>query len=161
MRRSITTLMGLALTGSSVLAAAGASGAPTLMRAATARPAAEHVPSTIGYVRISYTAAGRPDATRRIVLHHRKAHHLAKLFNHLEPEPPGTAHCDVATAWHTTVTFRGPHHTWTAVEVLCRNIEVNRDGRQLPTLLPSKKWEAALTHYLGHSPTAPPPPPVR
>jgi hypothetical protein len=36
---------------------------------------------------------------------------------------------------------------------LCTGVGVTRDGKPLPTLIPSRAWNLALSHHLGHSPT--------
>jgi hypothetical protein len=79
----------------------------------------------------------------------KKAAQLVTLFDALKREPKDTIHCDIAGGPETTVTFHGPHHTWIAREAACTNIEVTRDGKALPTLLPSTAWSKAVNADLG------------
>jgi hypothetical protein len=145
MRRLLTAALGLA-----VLA-----GGVAVTSVAEAAPGAEHIPASVDRARIYYSNTQDPSQDQRIALHGRRAQHLVALFDALKREPQGTAECDLATSSETTVTFRGTKHTWVATEEVCRNISVQRDGQSQPKLLPSKAWNAALTHYLGHSPVSP------
>ncbi|HWC35230.1 MAG TPA: hypothetical protein VG650_10420 [Mycobacteriales bacterium] len=152
MRRWLAALAGGVTLAGGLVAATTATAAP--LRAEASRPAAEHVPTSVDYVRIAFRDTSDSSNNRTVVLHGTRAHHLVKLFDALKREPRGTVHCDAMTTSHTSVTFRGTSHTWVATEALCTNVTVERDGEALPTLLESNKWNDALTRYIGHSPTA-------
>ncbi|HVT66085.1 MAG TPA: hypothetical protein VHD81_13105 [Mycobacteriales bacterium] len=152
MRRSVTATMGAV-----VLAGAAATVAvPAHATARVARPSAEHVPAAVDHVRIAYRDSANPSQNKTVNLHGRRADHIIDLFDALKREPPDTAHCLIASTAETRVIFKGTHHRWVATEAICTDLEVARDGRSLPTLVVTKAWDAALTHYLGHSPTGTP-----
>jgi hypothetical protein len=74
---------------------------------------------------------------------------LITLFDELKLEPKDTVHCDIAGGPMTVVTFRGLHHTWKATQGACTNVQVTRDGKPLPTLLPNQAWATAVRKQLG------------
>ncbi len=145
MRRPVTAVLSAVILGSSV----------GVTSTAVAAPGAEHIPATVDRARIDYTDMQDASQNQHIRLHGKRAQHLVALFDDLKREPRRTAQCEIASSSKTTVTFRGPHHTWVATEAVCSNIGVTRDGEGERTLLPSKAWNAALARYLGHSPVAP------
>jgi hypothetical protein len=55
-------------------------------------------------------------------------------------QPPHAVTCDVAGGPVETVSFRTPHHHWVAKESTCSGIQVTRDHKLLPTLVPSARW---------------------
>lgn len=141
---ALSTAVGCALAFSA--SAAGA--------AAQTRPAIEHVPVSIHDATVTYSSTsvgsnGGEGQGRAVPVHGAKATRLVKLFDGLKLEPRNTIHCDIAGGPETTVTFHGPHHTWIAREAACTNIEVTRDGKALPTLLPSTAWSKAVNADLG------------
>ena len=150
MRRSITALVSAALVAGGVGAAVAA---PAQTAARGARPAAEHVPAAVDFVRIAYRDTQDASQNRTINLHGQRADEMIDLFNALKREPKDTAHCLAFGTASTRVVFRGTNHKWVATEAICTNLTVTRDGKSLPTLIESKAWNDALTHYLGHSPT--------
>lgn len=152
MRRPTTAAIGTAM----VLGCAGLAANPAQAASGASRPAAEHVPAAVDQVRIAYRDSANPSENKTVDLNGRKADHIIDLFNSLKPEAPGTAHCLVASTADTRVIFRGAHHKWVATEAVCTDLEVSRDGKALPTLVVTHAWDAALTHYLGHSPTGTP-----
>jgi hypothetical protein len=77
------------------------------------------------------------------------ARHLITLFDALKLEPKDTVHCDIAGGPMTIVSFRGLHHTWKATQGACTNVQVTRDGKPLPTLLPSQAWANAVQKQLS------------
>jgi hypothetical protein len=133
-----------------IAAAAFASAGSVDATAATTppRPATEHVPLSVDQVRLSYSDRGNPGSDRRTTVRGKKASELAKLFDSLKREPRGTVHCDIAGAPETTVTFRSAKHVWVR-QAACTNVTVTRDGKSLPTLLPTKKWDAVVNADLG------------
>ncbi|HVV76598.1 MAG TPA: hypothetical protein VHC43_11230 [Mycobacteriales bacterium] len=159
MRGWITAIVGTAVLGVAALPMAGAvpmaGASPAHTTAHAARPTAENVPTSVAHVRIAFRDLSDTSQNRTVVLHGRHARHLVALFDALKREPSGTVHCDAMSSSHTAVTFRGTTHKWVATEAICTNVPVTRDGKQEPTLLPSSAWDGALTHYIGHSPTAP------
>jgi hypothetical protein len=78
-----------------------------------------------------------------------KAQRLVDLFNQLKREPRNYVHCDAVGGPTTVVTFHGVRHVWVAKQSTCTNIVVTRDGRSLPTLLPSKAWTRTVNADLG------------
>lgn len=154
MRRSLAALAVAVLIGAGCV---GASVTSVAMAAAThhrARPAAEHVSGAVHRVTLRYIiettspAESRGQGRTRTVSG-TKATRLVKLFNALKREPKGYLHCALAGGPQTTVTFHGPHHTWVAKESACTNVLVSRDGKSLPTLLPSKTWTKTVNADLG------------
>jgi hypothetical protein len=151
MRRLMTVLATTAIAGGTVLGASAADGAS--FHSAT-RPASEHVSAAVHHVVLDYQSttitptAGSGQGTA-VSLHGKKAAHLVTLFNALKREPKATIHCDIAGGPETTVTFHGPHHTWVAKQAACTDVEVTRDGKDLPTLLPSAAWSKAVDADLG------------
>lgn len=142
-------MAGLAVVTSSALAISAGIG--TASATASTRPAAEHVPSAIQNARIADTSTyGSPGSPDKVVaLHGAKAQELVRLFDALKLEPADTVHCMIAGGPQTTVTFHGTNHTWVATQGACTNIVVTRDGKSLPTLLPSKQWTATINRDLG------------
>lgn len=154
MTRTSSTIYGVriitgAMTIGGLIAVAGTAAAAT--SASPPRPLAEHVPTAIQNARLAYDASSiRPsNGDKTVALHGPKAQLLIKLFDALKAEPPDTVHCDIAGGPQTTVTFHGAQHTWVVTQAACTNIEVTRDGKGLPTLLPSQQWENAVNHDLG------------
>ncbi|HWA65340.1 MAG TPA: hypothetical protein VG899_03105 [Mycobacteriales bacterium] len=141
-RTTITTLAAAGLLSGGVGAAAAASATT----AGATRPPAEHVPRTIHRAEVIYS--GTTQGTARTV-RGRQATRLITLFDALRPEPPGTVHCDLAGGPTITVTFRGAHHTWVATQSACTNVQVARDGKPLPTLLPTNAWTHATYRVVG------------
>lgn len=154
MRPSAIAFIGAVVAGT-VIAGSAAVAAPRHDSAREARPAAENVPTSVNDVRIAFRDTSDASQNKTVVLHGPRGQHLIALFDALKPEPPGTVHCDAMSTSSTYVTFRGAVHTWVAHEAICTDLTVTRDGKSLPTLVESNKWNAALTHYIGHSPTAP------
>ncbi|HVY08757.1 MAG TPA: hypothetical protein VHB18_01235 [Mycobacteriales bacterium] len=146
MRRTATAIMGAALLAGSTIAVASA--APT--RPSSMRPAAERVPSSVTHVRILYRDTADPGRNQTL---YKQGHRLVVLFNALKREPKNYVHCDAVSTARTEVVFRGHGHKWVATEALCTDVQVTRDGKPLPTLIPSRAWDKALTRRLGHSPT--------
>jgi hypothetical protein len=142
---ALSTAVGCALAFSA--SAAGA--------AAQTRPAIEHVPVSIHDATVTYSSTsvgsnGGEGQGRAVPVHGAKATRLVKLFDGLKLEPRNTIHCDIAGGPTTTVSFQGAHHLWKATESACTDVQVTRDGKPLPTLLPSKAWSAAISKDLGN-----------
>ena len=128
---------------------ATASGHALTAEVATTRPRKEHVPSTLHKAHLALRKEpGGPISKRRTVTGKRGAA-LVTDFDALKIQPRGYAHCEIVGGPQDTVTFRTAKHTWVATESACTNVVVSRDGKRLPTLLPSKKWSKAIQHYLG------------
>lgn len=136
-----TTTSGLAVAG---LMAASA-GIAHAAGGTVGRPAAEHVPSSIKSASVMQDSGSA--ASKRMVTG-AKALRLVKLFDGLHREPSDIMHCDVAGGPTTVVSFYGAKHVWQATESACTNVQVTRDGKRLPTLLPSKAWTAAVAKDL-------------
>ena len=139
----VRTTIGIGASASLLALAAGVS--PALATGAS-RPASEHVPASVHKVEVLFQGTGQATARWK---RGAKAAQLVELFNKLKREPRDTVHCDVAGGPQTTVTFKGAKHTWVATQSACTNVVVTRDGKGQPTLLPSKKWEAAISHDIG------------
>jgi hypothetical protein len=134
-RTTATALVAIGLmTVSAGVAAASA-------RTAT-RPAAEHVPVSIHKAEVLYD--GGSGAASAHLVKGARATRLITLFDALKREPLRTIHCDIAGGPMTIVTFQGANHVWKATEGACTNVVVTRDGKPLPTLLPSRAWAAAV-----------------
>ncbi|HVT22297.1 MAG TPA: hypothetical protein VHE57_13025 [Mycobacteriales bacterium] len=151
MRRTTAACIGAAVAAGSIAWTAVTATAHPTVRAT--HPAAEHVPATVHHVRIAYRDSADAESNRTIDLHGRHARHMVRLFNALDREPRNAVHCLARGSARTNVVFKNSDHKWVATEAICTNLTVTRDGKQLPTLLESEKWDAALTGYLGHSPT--------
>jgi hypothetical protein len=128
-----------------LLAAAPAFGGSA---ARAARPKTEHVPLPVSKVSIHYTAVTTPKQSKAVKLTTAQKKALTHDFDALHREPAGTVHCQIAGGPVDTVTFVGKHHTWVARQAACTNVQVTRDGKTLPTLLPSSKWSKAIKHDL-------------
>ncbi|HTW21251.1 MAG TPA: hypothetical protein VME70_13685 [Mycobacteriales bacterium] len=116
------------------------------------RPATEFVPAAAQHatiVRSDPTDGAKPVTVR---LGAKQASRLAKIFDRLRTQPLDTVHCNVAGGPQTAVTFRTTQHKWVAREGACTNVVVHRDGKRLPTLLPSATWERVVKHLLGRAP---------
>ena len=144
MRRSVTAAVGVVVLAGSTVAFAATR---------ATRPTAEHVPASVDHVRIAYRDSADASQNKTIDLHGNRADHIVNLFNALKREPPGTAHCLAIGTAQTRVIFNNSDHKWVASEAICTDVTVARDGKPLPTLIETKAWNDALTHYLGHSPT--------
>lgn len=144
MRRSVTALIAAIVAAGSAAAIA----APT--HSSGTRPAAERVPSSVNHVRILYRDSADPSQNQTL---YKRGLRIVDLFNGLKREPRNYVHCDAVSTARTEVIFRGRGHKWVATEALCTNVRVTRDGKRLPTLIPSREWDKALTRRLGHSPT--------
>jgi hypothetical protein len=142
-------LLGSLLVASTAAVVASAGVVDATAATSPPRPAAEHVPFSVDQVRLSYTDRGNPGSDRRATVRGNKASELARLFDSLRREPRGTVHCDVAGGPQTTVTFRSAKHVWVARQAACTNVTVTRDGKALPTLLPTKRWDATVSADLG------------
>jgi hypothetical protein len=149
------TVVGVAMAVSVLLGTAGvalaSTDAPAQARTAP-RPAVEHVPTSLHNAQLSYTTTSvYPTEPGKVVdVHGAKASRLITLFNALKREPADTIHCDIAGGPQTTVRFRGAKHTWVATEGACTNVLVTRDGKALPTLLPSTQWSNTVSRDLGN-----------
>jgi hypothetical protein len=117
---------------------------------ASIRPVTEHVPSSLHNVTIHYEVVAEPSSAKTVTVTEAQAAVLVRLFNHLRVQPRSYVHCDLVGGPTYTVTFTGAHHTWTADEAACSNIEVRRDGTSLPTLLPSPAYDRAVRQDLKH-----------
>ena len=151
MRKLLTAIATTTALGASLVAAAGAQATTAH---GTARPVTEHVPYAVHRVHLLYSSQTAAPGTSRghgtaATVHGAKATQLVDLFNALKREPRGTIHCQIAGGPQTTVTFYGPHHTWRATQGACTNIVVTRDGKALPTLLPTKAWTTTVNSDLG------------
>ncbi|HEX3705709.1 MAG TPA: hypothetical protein VHV76_03685 [Mycobacteriales bacterium] len=155
MRHLLTVIATTTVLSGSLVGASAADAATRHGDHASARPATEHVSDAVHRVALRYsngtvtTPTSSSGGGGGATVHGAKATKLVDLFNALKREPRGTIHCDVAGGPQTTVTFHGPHHTWVAKQAACTNVLVTRDGKALPTLLPSKAWTAAVNHDLG------------
>lgn len=141
MRRSLTVAMGVV-----VLAGSGVAYAAT-------RPAAEHVPAAVDHVRIAYRDSADASNNKTVDLRGKRADQLIDLFNALKAEPKDAVHCLALGTAQTRVIFKGTNHKWVGTQSICTNLLVARDGDSQPTLIPTRAWNNAVTHYLGHSPT--------
>ncbi|HVY09153.1 MAG TPA: hypothetical protein VHB18_03295 [Mycobacteriales bacterium] len=150
MRRSLAALAAGTLASGALLTASTATAAAAHHKG---HPASEHVTAAVDDVRIAYRDTAHRAADRTIVLHGKRADRLIAIFNRLKRESPDAVHCFAMGTASTTVTFKGPHHTWSATQMICTNLTVTRDGDRKPTLIPTKAWTDALTRYLGHPPT--------
>lgn len=114
------------------------------------RPKAEHVPDSVSHAKLHYSVFGTAANNETVTESGRKARRLVHEFDRLKVEPKDTVHCDLAGGPTTTVTFRDKAHTWVAREAACTDVMVTRDGKALPTLLPSTAWEKTVARDLGH-----------
>jgi hypothetical protein len=117
---------------------------------AATRPHREHLPRSVAKATVGYHVLGQPSKNKSVKLGRTRLHRLARDFNRLKVEPRGTIHCDIAGGPMTTVVFRTAHHKWVATQAACTNVMVTRDGKSLPTLLPSTAWSKALARDLRH-----------
>ncbi|MBV9486814.1 MAG: hypothetical protein JO246_12235 [Frankiaceae bacterium] len=113
------------------------------------RPRAEQVPASLRKARV----ADRKDPTRawahRRTVSGRKAADLVKSFNHLDVEPPNSLICNAAGGPEQKVVFTTSAHRWLVIQAPCSEVQVQRDGKSLPTLLSDKAWAKALEAALG------------
>lgn len=116
--------------------------------ARSARPKTEHVPLPVSKVSIHYTVVAAPKQSKTVTLTTAQKKALTHDFDALHREPAGTVHCEIAGGPVDTVTFVGKHHIWVARQAACTNVQVTRDGKSLPTLLPSAAWSKAIKHDL-------------
>jgi hypothetical protein len=135
----------------------GLNGTPAWTRAlnralhpGTHRPKAEQVPTSVHRAQLAYRTEPFNPPTRRRTVTGKQAKTLVTDFNSLRRQPKHYLTCDIAGGPQTTVTFRTPNHTWVATQSACTNIVVTRDGKALPTLLSSEKWENAVQRFLGN-----------
>lgn len=112
------------------------------------RPKTEHVPLPVSKVTIHDTAATTAKQATAVTLTVAQKKALTHDFDALRREPPGTIHCEIAGGPVETIRFVGKHHTWIARQAACTNVQVTRDGKPLPTLLPTSKWSKAIQHDL-------------
>jgi hypothetical protein len=114
----------------------------------TIRPSREHVPGSVHQARLSYRKEPFQPVSKRNTVTGHAAHSLVKAFNALAVEPPSRLQCQIAGGPSDSVTFRTKSHTWVAKESACSNVVVSRDGKALPTLIGSAKWERLVHRYL-------------
>jgi hypothetical protein len=139
-RATVTAIAAAGLLTTVGVAAASAS--------AVSRPAAEHVPMSIHKAEVMYESGSGAASAHEV--RGAAATRLIRLFDALKPEPRNTIHCDIAGGPTTIVSFQGAHHLWKATESACTDVQVIRDGKGLPTLLPSKAWTTAVSNDLGN-----------
>jgi len=113
------------------------------------RPAAEHVPLSVHHVKLVRRNLTGPPDRRTVTVTGRAATRLVRTFDAMTRLPRHSAHCNVVGGPETIATFRSAAHTWVASESACTDVVVTRDGKPLPTLLPSTAWERAVEHDLG------------
>jgi hypothetical protein len=142
MRLQTTAMLVAALMLTSAGAASGAAAARS------ARPKTEHVPLPVSKVTIHYTDVATPKQAKTAKLTTAQKRALTHDFDALHREPAGTVHCDLAGGPVDTIAFVGKHHTWVVKQAACTNVQVTRDGKNLPTLLPTSKWSKAIQHDL-------------
>lgn len=112
------------------------------------RPHSEHVPASLRTAHVTYRDEPFDPVSRRRTVHGAKARALVRSFDALNREPKHYLTCDVAGGPTETVIFRARHHVWRAQQSPCSQVQVTRDDQQLPTLLSSQKWSAAVAAAL-------------
>jgi hypothetical protein len=113
------------------------------------RPRAEDVPSSVDAARLAHRDSTTSPWADRHHVTGKTARDLVKSFNHLKVEPPNTAHCQIVGGPEDRVVFATSKHRWVVTEASCTDVQVHRDGKVLPTLLPSKAWTAAVDAGFG------------
>jgi hypothetical protein len=115
---------------------------------ASIRPSRERVPGSVHHARLTYRKEPFQPVSKRNTVSGRTAASLVKAFNALTVEPASRLQCLIAGGPSDSVTFRTTSHTWVAKESACSNVVVSRDGKLLPTLIGSAKWERLVHRYL-------------
>jgi hypothetical protein len=113
----------------------------------TLRPFAEWVPRSVHRAQVVYRKQSLTVTKRRTVTGSRAAA-LVTAFDRLPVEPRHAVSCNVAGGPSETVTFRAAHRRWTAVQSTCTGVEVARDHKPLPTLVPDRRWDRAVHRAL-------------
>ena len=113
------------------------------------RPPTEHIPLSVHRVQLVRRNLTGPPDRRTVTVTGRAATRLVRTFDAMTRLPRHSAHCNVVGGPETIATFRSAAHTWVASESACTDVVVTRDGKPLPTLLPSTAWERAVEHDLG------------
>jgi hypothetical protein len=109
----------------------------------------EQVPASLRKARLTYRKEPTGPVTRRRTVTGRRAKELVIAFDQLKREPKNYITCDVAGGPTERVRFHTAAHTWIATQSACSELQVTRDGKSLPTLLPSRRWERLVRHDLG------------
>ncbi|HEX3824482.1 MAG TPA: hypothetical protein VHV79_08455 [Mycobacteriales bacterium] len=115
---------------------------------ATIRPTREHVPTSLRTVELARRNQLAGPITRRRTVTGHSAAKLVETFDSLALVPRDAVHCNVAGGPQTIVRFRTKSHRWDATESACTNVVVTRDGKPLPTLIGSAKWERLVQREL-------------
>jgi hypothetical protein len=113
------------------------------------RPYREHVPASVHTAHLMYKKSAIKSKARRRTATGAKAAALVKSFDKLKLRPRNSVVCDIAGGPTTTVRFATKKHTWLVTQSVCNDIQVTRDGKPLPSLLPSRAWEKAVQAGLG------------
>jgi hypothetical protein len=109
----------------------------------------EHVPTSLRKARLTYRSEPYKPVSRRRTVTHLKAKELVTAFDQLKRQPKNYVTCDVAGGPTEAVRFHTAAHTWIATQSACSEVQVTRDGKTLPTLLPSKRWARLVHQDLG------------
>jgi hypothetical protein len=112
----------------------------------TIRPHTEQVPASIDRAALTYQKQSFRPATKHRVVHGRRAKTLARVFDRLKVQPPHAVSCNIAGGPVETVSFRAHHHHWIAQESTCSGIQVSRDHKLQPTLVPTAHWDRLVRH---------------
>jgi hypothetical protein len=118
------------------------------------RPAKENVPTSTRTVALRlYATDDNPPLHRKLT--GRLAAKLVTDFNAMSVAAPGESTCLAFTgSWSASFTAAG--HTWVATIDACPDIQVTRDGHQLPDLNSDSPFYGDLLGDLGDVPGEPP-----